>query len=132
MMVRQNLKRFKVYCSFWQPHSNRGMSKTCLKIRYTPPNLRLFIQPAGKGKNGVIIGLRHGVTHPESITTRQAAKYLTETKGIPTAKSTLEIYRCRNKGPRYRKIGSRVFYPWAFLEEYANGVEVRIFDPSKN
>ena len=76
--------------------------------------------------------IRIGVTHPESITTRQAAKYLTETKGIPTAKSTLEIYRCRNKGPRYRKIGSRVFYSWQFLEEYANGVEVRIFDPSKN
>ena len=76
--------------------------------------------------------IRIGVTHPESITTRQAAKYLSEVKGIPTAKSTLEVHRFKSRGPKYRKIGSRVFYTWAYLEEWANGLEVRIFDPSRN
>ena len=76
--------------------------------------------------------IRIGVAHPEAITTKQAAKYLSEVKGIPTAKSTLEVHRFKSRGPKYRKIGSRVFYTWAYLEEWANGLEVRIFDPSKN
>jgi len=51
-----------------------------------------------------------GVIHPDSFTTKQAASYLSQIKGIPTAKSTLEVFRCQGRGPRYRKIGSRVFY----------------------
>ena len=71
-----------------------------------------------------------GVIHPDSFTTKQAASYLSQIKGIPTAKSTLEVFRCRNRGPRYRKIGSRVFYSLTELDRYAQGVEIRIFDPS--
>ena len=70
------------------------------------------------------------VIHPDSFTTKQAASYLSQIKGIPTAKSTLEVFRCRNRGPRYRKIGSRVFYSLTELDRYAHGVEIRIFDPS--
>ena len=73
-----------------------------------------------------------GVVHPESFTTRQASAYLTQIKGIPTAKSTLEVFRCVGRGPRYRKIGSRVFYTLAELDRYAQGVDIKIFDPSEN
>ena len=73
-----------------------------------------------------------GVIHPDSFTTKQAASYLSQIKGIPTAKSTLEVFRCRNRGPRYRKIGSRVFYSLTELDRYAQGVEILIFDPSES
>jgi hypothetical protein len=73
-----------------------------------------------------------GVVHPDSFTTGQASSYLTEFKGIPTAKSTLEVFRCQGRGPRYRKIGSRVFYTLAELDRYAQGVDIKIFDPSEN
>ena len=73
-----------------------------------------------------------GVVHPESLNTAQAALYLSQFKGLPTAKSTLEVMRCQGRGPRYRKIGSRVFYAAAALDQYAEGVEVKIFDPCEN
>ena len=70
-----------------------------------------------------------GITHPGNITTQQAAAYLTQV-GVPTAKSTLEVFRCQSRGPKFKKIGSRVFYTKEWLDEYAQGVEVRIYDPS--
>ncbi len=72
-----------------------------------------------------------GITHPDNITTKQAAAYLTQV-GVPTAKSTLEVMRTQSRGPRYRKITSRVYYSKEWLDEYAQGVEVRIYDPSHN
>lgn len=74
--------------------------------------------------------IQSGITHPGNITTQQAAAYLTQL-GVPTAKSSLEVFRCQSRGPRYKKIGSRVFYTKEWLEEYALGVEVRIYDPSQ-
>lgn len=71
-----------------------------------------------------------GIFHPEAVTTKQAAKYLSLVKGIPTAPSSLEVYRSTSRGPKFKKIGSRVFYTLDWLDEYANGVEVKIFDPS--
>jgi len=71
-----------------------------------------------------------GVAHPEAIPTRQASAYLSQIKGVPTAASTLEVLRCQSRGPKYKKIGSRVFYSLQWLDEYAQGVEVRIYDPS--
>ena len=72
-----------------------------------------------------------GITHPDNITTKQAAAYLTQS-GVPTAKSTLEVMRTQSRGPKFKKIGSRVFYTKEWLDEYAQGVEVRIYDPSHN
>jgi hypothetical protein len=72
-----------------------------------------------------------GITHPESIPTRQASRYLTEIKGIPTAESSLEVYRSTGRGPCYKKIGSRVFYTLDWLDKYAAGIEIKIYDPSK-
>ena len=73
---------------------------------------------------------RFKIVNSEAVTTKQAAKYLTEVKGIPTAPSSLEVYRCIGKGSRYKKIGSRVFYTLPWLDEYAAGIEVKIFDPA--
>jgi hypothetical protein len=72
-----------------------------------------------------------GATHPDLLTTRQASDFLTAL-GIPTAASSLEVARCRSRGPKYKKIGGRVYYTSDWLSEYAAGIEVRIFDPSRN
>lgn len=70
-----------------------------------------------------------GIAHPGNITTSQASSYLKHI-GFPIAKSTLEVLRCHSRGPKYKKIGSRVFYTKEWLDEYAQGVEVKIYDPS--
>lgn len=75
--------------------------------------------------------VRIGITNPYALTTPQAAVYLSLIKNIPTAKSTLEVFRCRSTGPRYKKVGGRVYYTVAWLDEYADGVPVRIFDPNR-
>lgn len=74
---------------------------------------------------------RIGIKNPLAIPTRQAAAYLTEIKNIPTAPSTLEVYRHRSRGPKYKKVSGRVYYTAAWLDEYADGVPVSIFDPNK-
>lgn len=71
-----------------------------------------------------------GIINPESITTRQASRYLSEIKGVPVAQSSLEVYRSTSRGPKYKKIGSRVFYAIKWLDEWADGVEIHIFDPN--
>ena len=71
-----------------------------------------------------------GVSHPDAIPTKKASEFLTKVLGIPTAPSSLEVYRCSSRGPRYRKIGSRIFYTLEGLLDYAKGIEVKIFDPS--
>ena len=53
------------------------------------------------------------------VNTVDAAKYLGNTRG------TLEVWRCIGKGPRYRKIGSKVYYDLVDLEEFANS---RVFE----
>jgi hypothetical protein len=71
-----------------------------------------------------------GIVHPEAVNTKQASAYLTKIKGIPTAPSSLEVYRSTSRGPKYRKIGSRCFYSIQWLDEWANGVEIKIYDPT--
>ena len=73
-----------------------------------------------------------GIVNPEVVTTRQASRYLTEISGIPIAASSLEVYRCQSRGPRYKKIGGRIYYTIGWLDEYAQGVEIIIFDPSRS
>lgn len=74
---------------------------------------------------------RIGIKNPLAIPTRQAAAYLTAIKNIPTAPSTLEVFRHRSRGPKYKKVGGRVYYTTAWLDEYADGVPVAIFDPNR-
>lgn len=73
-----------------------------------------------------------GIVNPDAVTTKQAAAYLSRIKGIPTATSSLEVYRCKGKGLRYRKIGSRVFYTLSDLDAYCDGIPIKIFDPAHN
>jgi predicted DNA-binding transcriptional regulator AlpA len=47
------------------------------------------------------------------VNTKQAA----ETLGLKP--NTLEIWRCHNKGPKYKKLGRRILYDLADLEEFA-------------
>lgn len=72
-----------------------------------------------------------GIKNPEAIPTEQAAAYLTEVSGVPTAASSLEVYRCKSRGPKYKKIGSRVYYTQKWLDDYAAGVEIKIYDPAR-
>ena len=74
---------------------------------------------------------RIGIKNPLAIPTPQAAAYLSQIKNIPTAPSTLEVYRHRSRGPKYKKVSGRVYYTAAWLDEYADGVPVSIFDPNK-
>ena len=48
----------------------------------------------------------------KKLNTAEAAEYL----GVRP--NTLEIWRCKHKGPRYSKIGSRVLYDMADLEAF--------------
>lgn len=68
-----------------------------------------------------------GAVNPEAVSTKAAATYLTKVKGVPTAPSSLEVYRHRSCGPRYKKIRSRVFYTLEWLDQYAQGVEIKLF-----
>lgn len=71
------------------------------------------------------------VPHPNAMTTKEAAAYLTE-RGYHITHKTLEVYRCRgNRGPKYKRVGSRrIYYEQAWLDEYMAGVEVKVYDPS--
>lgn len=70
-----------------------------------------------------------GITHPNALTTRQAAEYLSRFHGIPHAPSTLEVYRSYGKGPSYIRIGSRrIRYSLSALDNYAKGIEVKVVE----
>ena len=73
-----------------------------------------------------------GIVNPEVLTTKQASSYLTQVKNIPTATKTLEVWRFLSKGPAYKKISRRCYYTVAWLDQWARGVEVKIFDPTQN
>lgn len=69
-----------------------------------------------------------GVKNPESLDTRQASEYLTAVKGIKTAPSSLEVYRSTSRGPTFKRIGRRIFYSTEWLDKWAAGIEIKIFD----
>ncbi len=52
------------------------------------------------------------MTNKQKLNTDEAAAYL----GIRP--NTLEVWRCKHKGPRYAKIGSRVLYDPDDLETF--------------
>lgn len=77
---------------------------------------------AGKTKKG-----RYNMTHKQKLNTEEAATYL----GIRP--NTLEAWRCKHKGPRYAKIGSRVLYDVDDLEAFfiSRGVDTRDTTPRR-
>lgn len=48
----------------------------------------------------------------QKLNTREAAAYL----GVRP--NTLEVWRCKHKGPRYAKLGTRVLYDKADLDAF--------------
>jgi hypothetical protein len=62
--------------------------------------------------------------------TVEASAYLTSC-GVPYSKKTLEVFRCQKRGPKYKKIVSRVYYERRWLDEFLSGLEIKIFDPCK-
>lgn len=52
------------------------------------------------------------MTTQQKFNTEEAASYL----GIK--RNTLEVWRCKHKGPRYSKIGTRVLYDVNDLEAF--------------
>lgn len=58
----------------------------------------------------------------QKLTTEEAAAYLRLKPG------TLEVWRCRGRGPKYQKIGRRVIYDQKFLDEYASANTVLTAD----
>ena len=70
------------------------------------------------------------ILHPKAMTTVEAARYLAAS-GYRTTNKTLEVWRCKKRGPKYKKIGSRVYYERPWLDEFVSGLEIKIFDPAK-
>ena len=70
------------------------------------------------------------ILHPNTMTTPDASKYLIAS-GHRTTSKTLEVWRCKKRGPKYKKVGSRVYYERPWLDEFLAGLEVKIFDPAK-
>lgn len=56
------------------------------------------------------------------VDTKDAANILGLSPG------TLEVWRCHGRGPRYKKIGRRVFYDIMDLEAFANAQTVETVD----
>lgn len=52
------------------------------------------------------------MTNKQKLNTEEAAAYL----GIRP--NTLEVWRCKHKGPRYSKLGARVLYDLDDLEAF--------------
>lgn len=56
------------------------------------------------------------------LDTPEAAEFLRLSPG------TLEVWRCKGRGPRFRKLGRKVFYTKEDLEEFINSYVVEISD----
>jgi hypothetical protein len=56
------------------------------------------------------------------VNTSNAADIIGQKKG------TLEVWRCLGKGPRYKKIGGKVFYDVSDLEKFANYRTIETID----
>jgi hypothetical protein len=60
--------------------------------------------------------------HNQRVDTSKAAKILGLQPG------TLEVWRSRGRGPRYKRVGRRVFYDLSDLENFANAHTVETID----
>ena len=66
----------------------------------------------------------------ENFTTREAAECLAP-KGTAYTAGTLEVYRSRGIGPRFKRVGhgrGRTYYERAALDEFVNGTAVHTAD----
>ena len=63
----------------------------------------------------------------QKLDTRQAAAYLTE-RGVPVRVGTLEVWRCKGRGPRYFKIGRWARYEPRDLDRFAMGQVIDTVD----
>lgn len=61
------------------------------------------------------------------LNTKQAAQHF-EGRGTPYTPGTLEVWRCLGKGPRFLRIGRRVFYEASALDEFVMGQIVETVD----
>jgi len=59
---------------------------------------------------------------PQSLRTREAATYLGVSAG------TLEVWRCKGRGPRYSKLGKVVVYDPADLDAFRDARKVFTVD----
>lgn len=66
------------------------------------------------------------MTTQRKLNTQEAADYL----GIRP--NTLEVWRCKHRGPKYSKIGSRVLYAMEDLESFFNAKAVYTRDVSRS
>ena len=70
------------------------------------------------------------ISNENLMTTKEASQYL-RGNGYPGTTKSLEVWRCRKCGPKYKKIGGRVFYEKGWLNEFMAGIEIKIFDPAR-
>jgi len=67
----------------------------------------------------------------QKVNTRGAVRYLSD-RGVCFARKTLEIWRIRGKGPKYRRISGRIFYDIDALDEFLRGKQINpVCDPKE-
>jgi hypothetical protein len=59
--------------------------------------------------------------------TKEAVEYL-QTLGLNFKPSTLEVWRSRGRGPRYKKVARKVYYEKSDLNEFIKGHKVETID----
>ena len=62
-----------------------------------------------------------------NFNTKEAVKYL-RTLGLNFKPSTLEVWRCLGKGPRYKKVARKVYYEESDLNEFIKGQKFETID----
>ena len=63
----------------------------------------------------------------QNLTPREAVNYLKEA-GAPFTHGTLEVWRCKKRGPRFKHIAGRVFYEKRDLDAFLTGTKVETID----
>ena len=62
----------------------------------------------------------HKNDESNNFNTAGAAKYLAGV-GVPVSEGTLEVWRCKGRGPAYRKVARWVIYSKKDLDIFAEG-----------
>lgn len=63
----------------------------------------------------------------DNFDTQSAAKYL-KSLGLAFRPGTLEVWRCKGRGPKYKRVARKVFYERSALDEFARGHTVETVD----
>jgi hypothetical protein len=59
--------------------------------------------------------------------TKAAVQYLAD-KGFETTRGTMEVWRCKKRGPEYLKINNRPYYTKDSLDSFLAGKPVKTVD----